>query len=225
MREDPIAVTGLGHRPLPELVADQIRQQIITGQLAPGARLVEETLAGGLGVSRNPVREALRQLGTEGYVELVPRRGATVAMLGVTETNELFDLRMAVEGVAARIAARKREPVAVQRLQDLLDRAARATESHDHVQVGELNNAFHLGVAEATGNAHLQMVAAPLLQRVRAVFLRTVSTRAPHSWREHVDILTAIRDGDEDAAEAAARRHVAAAQQSFLRAVADPDAG
>lgn len=213
---------GLGRRSLADLVASRIRQQILSGALAPGDRLVEEALAVSLAVSRNPVREALRQLAAEGYVEIVPRRGAAVASLGVEETNELFELRMAVEGVAARIAARKQDPVGVAKLEDVLGRARAATDSHDLDLdlIGELNTTFHAGVAEVAGNAYLQMVALPLLQRVQSVFLRTAAKRAPHSWREHVGILEAIRHGDEEAAEDAARRHVAAAQHSFLLAVA-----
>ncbi|MBM0226733.1 FCD domain-containing protein [Micromonospora sp. ATA51] len=86
--------------------------------------------------------------------------------------------------------------------------------------MASLNTAFHVTVAQAAGNAYLELVAAPVLQRAQWVFLRTAAKRAPHSWREHAAVLEAITSGDEDAAEAAARSHVAAAQESFLAAIA-----
>ncbi|MFD0479244.1 GntR family transcriptional regulator [Nonomuraea thailandensis] len=91
-------------------VTKELRRRILSGELAQGERLVEDRLAATLGVSRNPVRESIRVLAAEGFIQVVPRLGATVARLSAEEGEELFDVRMAIEGLAARLAARKRSP-------------------------------------------------------------------------------------------------------------------
>ncbi len=96
---------GEAHLPLRSVVQDELRRMILSGELPPGSRLVEDRLAERLGVSRNPVREAIRVLSAEGFVEVLPRRGAVVASMGQAEVAELFDARMALETLAARLAA------------------------------------------------------------------------------------------------------------------------
>jgi DNA-binding GntR family transcriptional regulator len=211
---------GGAHLPLRDLVAREVRRRILVGDLAPGERLVEERLAELLGVSRNPVREAMRVLAAEGFVEVTPRRGAAVARLSADEAEELFDVRMALEGLAARLAARKRSPDAIERLRFLLERARAAVEAGDLTGVADLNTEFHAAVVDAAGNAYLSLVVEPMLRRAQWVFLQTVDARAPHSWTEHVGLLEAIVAGDETAAEEHAVAHVAAARKSYLAAVA-----
>ena len=209
---------GESHRSLADLVANELRNQILTGGLEPGARLVEEALARQLGVSRNPVREALRALTAEGFVSTVPRRGSTVAVLSDQETGELFDVRKALEGVSARIAARRQDAYQLGLLDDLLQRAGDATRAGDVDTVARLNTEFHAGIARAGSNAYLTMIVGPMLQRSQWVFLRTAASRLPHSLHEHVEIMAAIRSGDEDEAERRARAHVEAARRSFEQA-------
>jgi DNA-binding GntR family transcriptional regulator len=169
-----------------------------------------------LGVSRNPVREAIRVLAAEAFVEVVPRRGATVARVSPEEAEELFDVRAALEGLAARLAARKRTPAALSRLNALLETACTAVDGGDLDGVADLNTAFHVAVAQAAGNAYLNLVVGPMLRRAQWVFLQTARFRASHSWQEHHGLYAAIAAGDEDAAEAHAVAHVAAARRSYL---------
>jgi DNA-binding GntR family transcriptional regulator len=210
---------GGAHLPLRDLVTRELRRRILVGDLAPGERLVEERLAELLGVSRNPVREAMRVLAAEGFVEVTPRRGAAVARLSAGEAEELFDVRMALEGLAARLAARKRSPGAIERLRSLLERARAAVDTGDLSGVADLNTEFHAAVVDAAGNAYLNLVVEPMLRRAQWVFLQTADARAPHSWTEHVGLLDAIVAGDEAAAEEHAMAHVAAARESYLAAV------
>lgn len=93
-----------------EVVAAELRRLILSGEVAPGSRLVEDRLAERLGVSRNPVREAIRVLSSEGFIEVIPRRGACVALLSGPAAEDLFDVRMALEPVAARLAAGEAPP-------------------------------------------------------------------------------------------------------------------
>ncbi|YCK41341.1 GntR family transcriptional regulator [Actinomadura sp. ATCC 39365] len=200
-------------------VTEELRRRILSGELAQGERLVEDRLAALLGVSRNPVRESIRVLAAEGFVEVVPRVGARVARLTAEEGEELFDVRMAVEGLAARLAARKRGPEAVARLRRVLDAAREAVDAGRPAEVAELNTAFHLAVGEAAGNSYLNLMMRPMVLRAQWVFSQTAAARGPHSWTEHLSLCEAIAAGDEDEAQARAVAHVAAARRSFLAAV------
>ncbi|MEO3802730.1 GntR family transcriptional regulator [Nonomuraea sp. B1E8] len=210
---------GAAHQTLRDEVTAELRRRILSGELAQGERLVEDRLAAALGVSRNPVRESIRVLAAEGFIEVVPRLGATVARLSAEEGEELFDVRMAIEGLAARLAARKRDPAAAERLRQVLEQSREAVEAGRLEQVADLNTAFHLAVGEAAGNSYLSLMMKPMLQRAQWVFSQTAAARGPHSWSEHVSLYEAIAAGDEDEAQARAVAHVAAARRSFLVAV------
>ncbi|MEO3872305.1 GntR family transcriptional regulator [Nonomuraea sp. B12E4] len=210
---------GATHRTLRDEVTRELRRRILSGELVQGTRLVEDRLATALGVSRNPVRESIRVLAAEGFVQVVPRLGATVATLSIEEGEELFDVRMAIEGLAARLAARKRSPESALRLRQLLDQAREAVDSGRLEEVAEFNTAFHLAVGEAAGNSYLSLMMQPMLQRAQWIFSQTAAARGAHSWTEHLSLCEAIVAGDEDEAQARAVAHVAAARRSFLAAV------
>jgi DNA-binding GntR family transcriptional regulator len=212
---------GSNHRPLRDVVTTELRRLILEGKLTPGERLVEDRIAERLGVSRNPVREAIRVLAAEGFVEVTPRRGAAVALLPSDEAEELFDVRMALEGLTARLSARKVTPASSARLRGVLDSARVAVDEGRLDQVADLNTAFHAAVAETAGNAYLSLVVGPMLRRAQWVFQQTAKHRAPHSWTEHLSLYQAIAEGDEAEAEARAVAHVEAARRSYLAALGD----
>lgn len=212
---------GVAHQPLRSLVRDELRRLVVTGELAPGTRLGEEGLALRLGVSRNPVREALQVLAGEGFVDIVPRRGAFVAQISAEQAEELFAVRLALEPLAARLAARHADADALAGLRDVLDRARRATEAGDLDLLASLNTEFHSGVVTAGGNDYLQLLVAPMARRVQWVFRRSAPTRTAHSWREHEELMQALVEHDEQAAEALAAVHVTAARASYRRLLAD----
>lgn len=208
---------GAAHQPLRSLVCEELRRLVITGELAPGTRLVEDRLAARLGVSRNPVREALQTLASEGFVELLPRRGAVVAQVTAEQAEELFDVRMALESLAARLAARNASPAQVAHLQAVLETARVATEAGELDVLAGCNTEFHRSVVSASGNDYLSLLVAPMARRVQWVFRASAASRAPHSWTEHEALLQAIADGDEEYAGVLARAHVAAARASYRR--------
>jgi DNA-binding GntR family transcriptional regulator len=210
---------GATHRTLRDEVTAELRRRIVSGQLKQGERLVEDRLAALLGVSRNPVRESIRVLAAEGFVQVVPRIGATVATLSAEEGDELFDVRMAVEGLAARLAARKCTPASAARLRRLLEEARQAVDEGRLEAVADLNTAFHQAVGQAAGNSYLNLMMAPMLQRAQWVFSLSAAARGPHSWSEHLSLCEAIVAGDEEEAQARAVAHVAAARRSFLAAM------
>ena len=208
---------GRAHQPLRSMVRDEVRRLVITGELAPGTRIVEDRLAERLGVSRNPVREALQALAGEGFVDLLPRRGAVVAQVTAEEAEDLFDVRGALEPLAARLAARHADAAGVERLGAVLALARQATDDGDLDLLASYNTDFHSTVVDLSRNDYLGMLVAPMARRVQWVFRTNAATRAPHSWTEHEELLHAIAVGDEDYAEAVARAHVAAARASYRR--------
>jgi DNA-binding GntR family transcriptional regulator len=212
---------GTAHQPLRSLVCDELRRLVITGELAPGTRLVEDRLAARLGVSRNPVREALQTLASEGFVDLLPRRGAVVAQVTADQAEGLFDVRMALEPLAARLAARNASPAQVAQLEAVLETARLATDARELDVLAGCNTEFHQLVVAASGNDYLSLLVAPMTRRVQWVFRASAGSRAPHSWTEHEALLHAIADRDEELAAALASAHVAAARASYRR-VAGP---
>ena len=218
---------GALHRPLRSLVRDELRRLVVTGELPPGARMGEEALAARLGVSRNPVREALQALAGEGFVEIVPRRGAFVAQISAAQAEELFAVRLALEPLAARLAARHADEADLAGLRDVLDQARASAEAGDLDRLTWLNTEFHSLVVATGRNDYLALLVAPMARRVQCVFRASAPTRTAHSWREHEELLQAVADHDEQAAEASAAVHVTAARASYrrLRATSAPVAG
>ncbi len=137
---------GAQHLPLRDQVLEALRAAIINGDYPPGERLTEDRLALDFGVSRNPVREALRVAETEGFVVILPRRGAVVAMPSPTAVADIFAVRERLEPLAARLAAERAGEEGVASLREMLEQARVATEADDLARVAELNSALHLRI-------------------------------------------------------------------------------
>jgi DNA-binding GntR family transcriptional regulator len=214
-----------------ESVTSGVRELILGGQYAPGARLGEAELAGALGVSRTPVREALRHLSAEGLVELVPNKGARVAAWTPEELEQVFGLRAQVEGFAARQAAERATDDELDALAELAAEHARATAAgpdRDLGRVYELNSAFHAGVAAAAGGSTLRGVLGSLVHAV--VLHRTLHTfddaAMERSSHHHVELVVAMRARDPEWAESVMRSHLLSARAALLgprRPVRRPD--
>lgn len=207
---------GGQHLPLRDQVLAVLRLRIVNGDYPPGERLTEDRLAEDFGVSRNPVREALRVAEAEGFVVMVPRRGAVVASPDATTIADLFAMRERLETLAARLAAERASARDVAGLRGLLDDARAATDRAEFSRLAELNSALHLRVIEISGNRWLASIASALYLHVQWVFRIGAAHRAPHSWVEHIRLVDAIEAGDPDAAEAAAMAHVDAASAAAL---------
>lgn len=196
-------------RSLAEDAADVLRAQILAGGLPRGAHLVEARIARQLNVSRGPVREAFKVLRAEGLVEEEPRRGTFVVTLSSVDVREIYDLRAALEGRAARSIARTRDPQTIALLRATLDRIAAAAAAGDVREVARNDLAFHESLCRLSGNGRLHMV---FLRHVPA--LQTLIKLDEYLYRslpeiaaQHEPILAAIRAGDADAAAAACEAH------------------
>ena len=207
---------GDRHLSLRDQVLAELRTRIIDAQYRPGERLTEDRLAADFGVSRNPVREALRVVEAEGLVELQPRRGAVVATPDERTMRDMFATRAVLEPLGARIAAQRATAQELAALRRLLDDARDATNDGDYVRVAELNSALHHAVMQMSGNRWLVQFSTAMYRHVHWVFRLGASHRAVHSWEEHVRLVEALEAHDPSAAEDAARDHVHAAETAAI---------
>jgi DNA-binding GntR family transcriptional regulator len=210
------ASIGERHLSLRDQVLSELRRRIIDAHYRPGERLTEDRLAADFGVSRNPVREALRVVEAEGFVELQPRRGAVVATPDGRTMREMFDARSVLEPLAARIAASRATGSQLQALRRLLDEARDATNEGDFDRVAELNTELHRAVVDMSGNRWLMQLSTAMYRHVHWVFRLGASSRAGHSWEEHVRLVEALEAHDPEAAEMAASDHVHAAESAAI---------
>lgn len=193
-------------QPLREIVAQEIRSRIITGVYLSGTRLVERDLATEFDVSRSPVREAIRILNQEGFVETLSTRGIVVKKLSQREVEELFDIREALEGLASRLAAERVAEGAASNLSRFVGASREAVTSKDLDTAHDANSAFHDEIISLSGNRNLQLVLTPLIGRLHWIF-RQVSD-FDQVYLEHGILSAAIESGDPRKAAAEAQKHV-----------------
>lgn len=192
-----------------ERVYDAIRGQILSGRRSAGDWLREEDLASDLGVSRTPVREALRRLAADGLVRHERHRGVQVQRWSEQDLEEIFEIRAMLEPYAARRAATS-DTLDVEALAALADAMDAAAAVHDVDAVTALNNEFHAAVVQASGRTRL----GPLLGSVVHVpivhdtFARYSPTALARSLAQHHEVVEALRAGDPDWAESAMRSHI-----------------
>jgi DNA-binding GntR family transcriptional regulator len=188
------------------------RERILSGDLPRGTKLRQASLAEELGVSRTPLREALRRLSTEGLVDFSPNRGATVTELDFGDMRHAWSARVALEPGAARLAAERRDPEAIAAMRSAVERQRVAVA--DGSESFAANRSFHLALAAASGNPHLTRFAEMLWVPRIGMPIYQAQAVDPHGasgWAdEHEQIVEAIDAGDADAAERLTRDHVAA---------------
>ncbi|WP_066513780.1 GntR family transcriptional regulator [Bradyrhizobium macuxiense] len=204
-------------------VIEELRQAILSRRLKPGERLVEGRLADELGVSRNPVREAIRVLESEGLVEVTARRGASVVTMSDEEARETIEVRALLEGQNARLAARRREESIIKRIAAVLKQGNEAVAARRYDLLSDLNQQFHHELAEAGRNRVLADLLKRLRERTAMLFAPTDPVRQARTWDEHAAILRAIIAGDERAAATLAAEHVMRAGADFLSSLHVPD--
>jgi len=188
-------------------VCDTLRAQIIEGRLPPASILREERLAAELDVSRTPLREAIRQLAEEGFLEQSPRRGARVASLSAGMAKEVYEVREALEGMAARLAAQNISESALGLLGARLERLRPEIAAGNYADTGDF---VHGEIFRACGNARLQRLMEVYSGKVewiqRTAF--AVSGRLDLAYREHESIFRALQARDGEWAEFAVRSHI-----------------
>ncbi|WP_030265701.1 GntR family transcriptional regulator [Streptomyces violens] len=211
--------------PLRERVYEALLELITTRALQPGQHLVESELAGHLGVSRQPVREALQRLNTDGWVDLRPAQGAFVHEPTEAEADQLLSVRTLLEAEAAKLAAFSIDPGdGIEKLLELCDRGEQAVRD-DAVDLAVAANAeFHAKIMEMAGNAVLAELAEQVGRRVRWYYTPVARQRGKQSWAEHRELIEVIAEGDGYRAAEMMRAHTEHTRRTYREQVRAQDA-
>jgi DNA-binding GntR family transcriptional regulator len=207
--------------PLRQSVYEAILEMIVNRTLGPGQHLVENELAVTLGVSRQPVREALQWLKNDGWVDLRPAHGAFVHAPTAEEADQLLAVRTLLEAEAARLAALHAGESDIAGMRELCQRGIDALESDDVDGMVAANADLHAAVAHASGNRVLVELAGQVDRRVRWYYTPVARNRGGQSWKEHAELVDAIAAGDADRAAAIMRDHTEHTRRSYLEQVPD----
>lgn len=206
------------YQPLREVVCETLREAIRTGALKPGERLMEIQLAEELGVSRTPVREAIRKLELEGYVIMMPRRGTYVASLSIRDVNEVFEIRTSLDSLASGLAAERITEEELERLKRLLALIGAYIEQNDMDKIVETDTEFHDLLYQVSRNTRLVGIIFNLREQLTRFRSASMSYpgRLKETLEEHSRIVDAIADGDVERAQKAAEDHMEKSEQTLL---------
>ncbi len=209
------AVDKNDYVPLFLQIRNVLRRRIETNEYVPGDRLVEREIALELDVSRVPVREALRALESEGYVAVLPRRGAVVRELTRQDVDDLFDIRMALEVHAARRAAERRDEDGLDILRKTLEATAARLEAGDLTAVGDHSEQFHDQIIRMAGNDLLAKLIDPVLGRLHWVMRQVEEPKL--LLEDHRLLYEAISSGDPAKSAEISVEHVRASHRATVR--------
>jgi GntR family transcriptional regulator, trigonelline degradation regulator len=209
--------------PLRQQVLEELRQSIIAGRLAPGARLIERELIAMMGVSRTVIREALRQLESEGLIAIIPNKGPVVRELTLDEAKDLYSIRAVLEGLAARLFAENADDAQVKKLEQALQRTGDAYKRGEPDLILEAKNRFYDVLFEGAGSETLSSMIGTLHVRIwrwRALGLshpQSSAERSKESMQGLRAMLAAIRARDAELAERTIRAEVTKAAAEVTR--------
>ncbi|MGI6413363.1 MAG: GntR family transcriptional regulator [Syntrophomonadaceae bacterium] len=209
------------YKPLRELVLEAIREAIINGVLKPRERLMEIQLADELGVSRTPIREAFRKLELEGFIVMVPRKGAYVADISFKDIADVFEIRAALEGLASALAAERITDEELEEMERLLVEKAEAIGNNDMERLVEVDTKFHEAIYRASRNQRLFTIINNLREQIQRFRTQSLSYpgRMKQSLDEHRSIVEAIQSRDTALARQVAQEHIENAENSMIESM------
>jgi DNA-binding GntR family transcriptional regulator len=206
-----------------EVVLEEIRRGILTRELLPGQPLVEAELAQRLGVSKTPVREALKVLSNSGLVTFSPYKGASVCIVDAALAQAVYDVRLVLEPEAVRRTVELRDPARLDEAAEVLKEASAAISERDQPELSLLNRRFHRALYSGCGNSLLVNILDDL--KDRAALISIVGWEMNPSWRrewtEHKAILTAAKKGDAEGAAELLRQHIADFLERIVEAIGE----
>ena len=210
MKEPNFQVNMNDYLPLRDVVFNTLRQAILRGELKPGERLMEIQLANKLGVSRTPIREAIRKLELEGLVLMIPRKGAEVAEITEKSQKDVLEIRRALEDLAVRLACEKITKEELKELKKAGDEFKKVLKSQDITEVAEADVRFHDVIYMATDNPKLIQLLNNFreqMYRFRVEYLKKAEVR-PQLLAEHDEIIKYITEGNKEEASRVVTRHI-----------------
>ncbi|MCI8417143.1 MAG: GntR family transcriptional regulator [Lachnospiraceae bacterium] len=207
--------------PLRDVVFCTLRQAILKGELEPGERLMEMHLAKRLGVSRTPIREAIRKLELEGLVVMIPRRGAVVASITEKDLRDVLEVRRTLESLAVEVACERISAEDLERLKEAGTQFQKSRDGGDLVELAQADMAFHEVIYEATGNLRLMSILNNLreqMYRYRMEYLKDTSGHERLN-QEHARIYQGIYQRDKEMACQAIREHIDNQEAAIIAAI------
>lgn len=221
MRRKLLPVTFDSFKPLRDVVCETIREAIISGHLPPGERLMEIQLAEEMGVSRTPVREAMRKLEQEGFLVMEPRKGAYVAGISMKDISEVFEIRASMESLAAGLAAERITEDELKQLMLHLDSVAESADHNDLNGIVITDTDFHDIIYKASRNERLVQIINNLREQIQR--FRTTSLAFPGRMQvaveEHRKMVDAISHRNVALAKELAQEHIENAERIMMEAL------
>jgi DNA-binding GntR family transcriptional regulator len=213
------------HQTLREKILDTIREAILNGELKPGGKVAEPELAERFGISRTPIREAFRQLESEGYLTVVPRKGAVVTALSERAVEEFYAIKSILEGYAAQISTDNMTEKDIAKLETLNDRLRILAEQGDVKTFFKIHNEFHDVFINASGNEKLAEIIHQMLLRFNRFRLASIALpgRMEMSVKEHDALIKAFRRKDGAAADALVRKTASFGGQVLIQSMAQQE--
>lgn len=207
--------------PLRDVVFNTLRKAILTGELKPGERLMEIHLANQLGVSRTPIREAIRKLELEGLVIMIPRRGAEVAQITEKSLKDVLEVRRALDALCAELACDRITEEEKQQLKTACDEFEKATRMGDVTTIAEADVALHDIIVAATGNRRLIQLINNLSEQMYRYRFEYIKEEDKHNHlvEEHRMIYESIIQHDKEKAAQAAKLHIDNQEKSIIRQI------
>ncbi len=209
------------YKPLREVIFNTLREAIIVGELKPGERLMEVQLADKMGVSRTPVREAIRKLELEGLVEMLPRKGAHVADLSVKDIMDVLEVRSTLDGLASSLSAARITDDEIKELKHLLSQFANYVEKDNLQGLIKKDVEFHDVIYRSSRNDKLIQISNNLreqVQRFRVIYIKDYSS-SKDLVREHNEIFEAITGRNPEAAMKCAQKHIKNQEETIIKAI------
>ena len=205
--------------PLRDVVFNTLRQAILTGELKPGERLMEIHLANRLGVSRTPIREAIRKLELEGLVTMIPRRGAEVAQITEKSMSDVLEVRRAMDALCAELACERISDEEIKDLKAACDNFERAVRSKDAKKIAQADVELHDIIVKATGNSRLVQLINNLSEQMYRYRYEYIKDASQHSRliEEHRIIYESIVRKDKVTASQAAKMHIDNQEKAIMK--------
>lgn len=218
MFDDGLKVSLSEYLPLRDVVFNTLREAILKGELKPGERMMEKQLAEKMGVSRTPIREAIRKLELEGLVVMVPRKGAQVASITEKEVKNVLEVRAALEELAVKLACQRMDKNQINELKSIMFEFDEASEEKDVNKLVAADIKFHDTIFKAAQNEKLQQIINNLREQIFRYRLAYLRNNYYHEIirREHQEMIDAIENNDEDKAAKVASVHIMNQEKSVI---------
>lgn len=205
--------------PLRDVVFNTLRQEILTGKMKPGERLMEIHLANKLGVSRTPIREAIRKLELEGLVIMIPRKGAEVAQISWKSLKDVLEVRRALDVLAIELACERMTQEELESLYRACENFEEATKTKDTRKIAEADVAFHDIIVASTGNKRLIQLVNNLSEQMYRYRFEYIKDSSQHRMliEEHKEMYRSIQNKDKIAAADVVRKHIDNQEEAIIR--------